>query len=98
MSTKKPSIVTQLKNAKAEIAEHRLHIEKLQKELDSAKSNNSYHSERAQKAEAEVGQIHAFLDSVPNPPPTAQQDNQYAKLSAMTRLSVFFATRQTIGA
>lgn len=47
------------------IAELQGEVTRLKKELESVKSTNSYHSGRAEKAEAEIEQAHAALDAVP---------------------------------
>lgn len=96
--TKKPSLQAQLKAATAAAAEHKAHADKLQKELDSAKQVREHYSNRADKADAELQQIHAFLDAVPNPParktdPAVTGGYSADNIGALTRLSVFLATR-----
>jgi hypothetical protein len=81
-----------------EIIEHKAHAEKLAKDLENAETMKKHYYATSEKNSAELSEIHAFLDAVPNPPPTSPGENQYQKLSVMTRLSVFFATRQTLGA
>lgn len=96
MSAREVSITTQLKKANAEIAEHKLHIETLTKKLsESEKSKDSWYK-NYETANNELSQVHTLLDSVPNPPPSTLTDNQYAKLNVLTRLSVFFATRNGV--
>lgn len=93
---KKPSLQTQLKNAKAELAAAQQKIAQLQKELDSNKGTITYNHGRAERAEGELQQIHAFLDAVPNPPArkTDPTVTDYARdVTALTRLTVFLATR-----
>lgn len=93
MSARKPSLATQLKKAIAEISEHKLHIAQLsQKLVESEKNKETWYKMHSDKND-ELAQVHTLLDSVPNPPPTTLTDNQYAKLTVLTRLSVFFATR-----
>lgn len=92
MASKKPSITTQLKAAKAEAAEQKAHAEKLQKDLASANQTLDMYRNRNTNAEGELDQIHAFLNAVPNPP-AEKLEGSYNKLGAMTRLSVFLATR-----
>jgi hypothetical protein len=87
---KKPSLQTRLKNAEALAGEHRLHAEKLQKQLDDKERSLGYANDRAKAAEAEIAQVHAFLDAVPNPPADKLADG-YSKVGAMTRLAVFLA-------
>jgi len=94
MSAKKPSLATQLKKANIEIAEHKQHIETLTKKLAESKSSQETWYKMHSEKNDELSQVHTLLDSVPNPPPSSLTDNQYAKLSVLTRLSVFFATRQ----
>lgn len=94
--TKKPSLNAQLKAAKTEAAEQQLHAASLQKKLDESERMKTHYQGMRDKAEAELNGIHAFLDAVPNPPSrkTNPEFTSYAQdVSAMTRLSVFLATR-----
>lgn len=87
--TKTPAISAQLKNALAE-------IEALKKKIENTESISRYRDQENTKLSAELGQIHAFLDAVPNPPVRETETGNYgAKVahSAMTRLSVYLATR-----
>lgn len=93
MSKRKPSIATQLKDAKVELAAAQQKIGKLEKDLESEKANRTYASAARDEAQKEVTQIHEFLNAIPNPPADKGADG-YTKISAMTRLSVFLATRQ----
>lgn len=89
---KKPSIQTRLKDALAELSALQQLVAKLQKEAENQKQTVNYHNGRAEKAEHELNQVHAFLDAVPNPP--AEKAGEYGqKASAMTRLAVFLSTR-----
>ena len=87
----KPSIATQLRNAKIENTAQAQEVEKLKKQLADKENLLKYASTRATDAEGEVKQIHAFLDAVPNPPADKLADG-YTKVSAMTRLAVYLAT------
>src|SRR5690348_57354 len=84
-ATRKPALTTQLKNAQAEIAA-------LTKKVETEERNAKYAQARADEAKRELADVHAFLDAVPNPP--ANKTGEYSQpVSAMTRLSVFLATR-----
>ena len=89
MSTRKPSIATQLKKATAE-------IETLTKKLAEAERGKDVWYKSHESANNELAQVHTLLDSVPNPPPSTLTENSYSKLTVLTRLSVFFATRQGV--
>jgi len=93
MATKKLSVTTQLKNARLEETRLRTTIEELEKKLKSAESTKESFSSMYSKINDDHSQIHAFLDAVPNPPISVMPENQYSKLSLMTRLSLYFATR-----
>lgn len=86
--SKKPAVSTLLKNALSE-------VEALKKKVESADSTAKWANQRADKAESELQQIHAFLDAVPNPPLRKIELDYGAKqdVSAMTRLSVYLATK-----
>lgn len=85
MATRKPAASTLLKNAQAE-------IEKLTKELASAKSTGTYHSGRAEKAEKEIEELHTFFDALPNSI-SRKDENGYNQRSAMTRMAAWLATK-----
>lgn len=85
MANRKPSVTTELRNAKTE-------LDKVKNELESLKSQHKWATDARSTAENEPNQIHAFLDAVPNPP--ADKVGDYGqKASAMTRLAVYLATR-----
>lgn len=95
---KKPSFQTQLKDAKAELAAAQQKIAALQKEAESDKRMKEHYSSEATGAKAELEQIHAFLDAVPNPParktdPVVTGAYGAENVGALTRLTVFLATR-----
>jgi len=92
MATRKPSIKTQLKEAKALLAEQTLHATKLQKDLETAQTNQKYATERANNADNELAQINAFLDALPTPPADKMADG-YTKIKTMTRLMVWLANK-----
>jgi len=89
MSARKVSIAAQLKKANIE-------IEALTKKLADAERTKDMWYKSHEAANSELAQVHTLLDSVPNPPPSTLTENQYAKLTVLTRLSVFFATRQGV--
>lgn len=85
MATRKPAASTLLKKAQEDIA-------KLTKELESAKSNQKYSSDRAADLNKEVEELHAFFDVLPNA--IARKDpEQYTTRSAMTRMAAWLATK-----
>lgn len=95
---RKPSVATQLKDAKIELAAAHQKIAALQKEGESDKRMKEHFSKEAEAAKAELQQIHAFLDAVPNPPTRKTDPNVTGEYSAsnvavLTRLTVFLATR-----
>lgn len=85
MATRKPAASTLLKQAQAE-------IEKLNKELQSSKSSNTYNTDRANKAVAEVEELHAFFDALPNSI-SRKDENGYNQRSAMTRMAGWLASK-----
>lgn len=85
MSSRKPAVSTQLKNAQAEIAE-------LKKQLESSKSSQSYYNERANKLQAEVEEIHSFFDALPNVI-SRKADDGYTQRAAMTRMAAWLASK-----
>lgn len=66
-------------------------LEKLEKDLATSKSSVTYHSNRADKAEAEIEQAHAVLDGVDGAP-AREYEGAYGKLSRniVTRLAGAF--------
>lgn len=85
MAARKKSTSTQIKELTAR-------AEKAEADCKSAKQHQEWAANRATAAEKELADVHAFLDAVPNPP--ADKTGEYnSKLSAMTRLSVYLATR-----
>jgi uncharacterized protein YhaN len=95
---KKPSLQAQLKDAKIELAAAQQEVSKLQKELESDKRMKDHYAKESADAKAELQQIHAFLDAVPNPPTRKTDPNVTGEYSAsnvavLTRLTVFLATR-----
>jgi uncharacterized protein YlxW (UPF0749 family) len=84
-NARKPALSTQLKAAQAETAA-------LQKRIEQFERTSKYENDARAKAERELSDIHAFLDAVPNAP--ASKTTEYSQpISAMTRLSVYLATR-----
>lgn len=83
---RKPATSTLLKQAEAQIAE-------LNKQLEREKANASYANTRATTAEAEVEQVHAFLDAIPNSIPREPEGNYGKKNAAMTRLAAWLAVK-----
>lgn len=78
-----------------QVANLRSNVEKLEKEVANAKSSASTHYQGTQKLEAELEQIHQFLDAVPNPVARQSDDeNNYSRVtrSAMTRLIAWLAS------
>lgn len=72
-------------------------IEKLQKELESMISLKETYSKRASEYEAELEQLHQFLDAAPSAPPREKEGSESwhrVNLSVMTRLSVWIATNR----
>lgn len=84
MAARKPALSTQLKAANARIVE-------LEKKLSDTERSVKYNSDRASAADAEVNQVHAFLDAVPGSIP--KEGEGYTKHSAMTRLAAWLATK-----
>jgi hypothetical protein len=96
MAAKKASLATQIRNERAEAFAVKQKLEKTEKELESSKQSNKYNSDRAQKAEAELEQVHMFLDAVPNPPARKSENAGgygHTEHSLMTRMSVYLTTR-----
>jgi hypothetical protein len=96
MATKRTlSLTKQLKASVTELAEQKLHNEKLVKDLESKNSSFKYTYDQVQSLRQEIEQVHSFLDAIPNPPSRESSDSEYSKTkhALMTRLSVFLATR-----
>ncbi|CPG63629.1 MULTISPECIES: hypothetical protein [Burkholderia] len=84
MAQRKPAVSTLLKNAQARIAE-------LEKKAESDASSLKYQQKRAEDAQDELQQLHAFFDALPGTIP--EQDKEtYKRNSAMTRLAAWLAT------
>jgi hypothetical protein len=64
----------------------------LEKSLDLEKRTGKYAQDARNEAEGELNQLHAFFDALPGTIPR-QDEKSYRKNSAMTRLSVWFATK-----
>lgn len=93
MSTRKPSVATQLKNLKVEHAAlQQLHA-KTEKERESEKSNKDLWYKKNQETEAELAQCHTLLDALPGAIPHEKEGGSYGQKNAlMTRLAAWFAT------
>lgn len=89
---KKPSIQKQLTDCRNELALAQAALATKQKEADNLKSTQTYYERNATEARSELAQIHSFLDAVPNPPASKAVDG-HTPIAAMTRLSVWLATR-----
>jgi uncharacterized coiled-coil protein SlyX len=85
MATRKPAASTLLKQANAR-------VEELEKKLTSSESSMKYHSNQASEAQAELNDMHAFFDALPNSIPRKDSES-YQTRSAMTRLAAWLATR-----
>ncbi|EKS9914889.1 hypothetical protein [Burkholderia multivorans] len=84
MAQRKPAVSTLLKNAQARIAE-------LEKKAENDAKSMKYHEKRADEAQAELQQLHAFFDALPGTIP--EQDKEtYKRNNAMTRLAAWLAT------
>lgn len=97
MATKKkaPSIPAQLKELRAEHAALQQQAKKLETDLSQKESMRGHYQRTAEKAEAEVEQVHAFLDSVPGAI-ERKVTGEYGvttERAAMTRLAAWLAVR-----
>ena len=85
----------------AECIEHRAHCEKLAKERDYANvSKDSAYRNNAEKS-AEIEQVHALLDALPNAVPRKGAPSEYGSQvnhSLLTRLAAWIAARSGGGA
>lgn len=97
MSTRKPSVATQLKNLKIEHAAQQQLLDRTAKERDSEKSSKEYNGRELEKARAELDQMHALLDALPQPilrKPEPSDSCAYPQpFTAATRLSAWLAAR-----
>ncbi|MET3631617.1 hypothetical protein [Burkholderia sp. 572] len=84
MAQRKPAVTTLLKNAQARIAE-------LEKKVEIDTKTIKYHEKRAEEAQAELQQLHAFFDALPGTIPE-QDKESYKRNNAMTRLAAWLAT------
>lgn len=99
-NTPKPTLSVKLHTAEQIIAamreNHASELKVINEKLTSSQRTGSYDRERSDKALDELAQIHSFLDAVPCPPARSTATNEYGgktESSAMTRLSVYLATR-----
>lgn len=85
---KKPALSTQLKTALAE-------VDALKKKLSDAERMSKYHSDAQSVATAELQQVHAFLDAVPNAPARkiAGDYGSEIPVSLMSRLAIYLSAR-----
>lgn len=71
-------------------------VDKLTKDLESAKSTSKYHEGQREKAEGELDQAHAMLDGLPGagprktPPPEGSHSD--VRLTVTTRLTTYLAS------
>jgi septal ring factor EnvC (AmiA/AmiB activator) len=89
MTKRTPALSTQLKAAREQ-------IEKLQKELDSSKSSRDLYYKRMNDADAEIEQVHTWLDTLPGTPgrqTSAENDYQRKNLGMMTRIASYLSQR-----
>lgn len=91
MAARKPAASTLLKQAQAQ-------IEKLQKELEQARSLQKTYNEQRVEAQAQVDQVHALIDALPGSVGRKVAGDQNAwppdiSLNVMTRLAAWLATR-----
>lgn len=94
MANKKPSLPTQLKNAKAEIATLTEALKKSEEQSRRHESNGVYANKAREKAEEEVEQLHQFFDSLPGGIPRKTEEGYSGKENkAMTRLCAWLATK-----
>lgn len=92
MSKKQPALITRYKTAIADLAAAQENIKRLQDGEKKAESSLKYSTERAQKAESEIEQVHTLLDVLPNTPPRKAEDG-YTQNAVMTRLAGYLAHR-----
>ena len=90
MSVKKPSIATQLKTLRVEHAAQTQEVEKLKKELESAKSMQSHYSKNADEANKQLEQLQVLIDSLPGAI-RRREDGEYTDRQPMLRLAAWFA-------
>ena len=96
MVTKKPAMITQLKNANARIKELEAQVEKLSKEAASNKSTSDTWYRQHNEKESELEQLHSLLDALPNCLPRKSQNEESWRqkdMAAMTRLASWLAVR-----
>lgn len=93
-----PSVVTQLKNLRVEHAAVQQEVTKLQKEAERAASTHAYVNKAKEVAEAELAQMHALLDALPNAIPRKPEsaDGYVQPHPCSTRLSAWLAVRSTM--
>ena len=97
MSKKKPATSTLLKAAQVDIVDLKAQIEKLTKELDSAKSSKTTFYDKAVRLEAEIEQVNLLLDVLPGAAPRKSEDEdrwRQKDFTLMTRLASYLAARQ----
>lgn len=84
---KQPALSTQLKNAQALII-------KLEQDLKNKTDQAARNYQIYQEKEAELDQLHAFFDALPDGATVPRRNEQtYKDYSAMTRLAAWLASK-----
>jgi chromosome segregation ATPase len=89
MTTRKPAASTQIKALQAQVAE-------LEKKLKSSEDMKLHYSKQATEADAQIEQVHAFLDVLPGAAgrKTEHEESWERKpIGVMTRLASYLAYR-----
>lgn len=98
MATKTPALSTQLKTAKAEIADLQEKIIKIEKEVKQQSEYKDMYWRQKSELEKEIEAVHSLLDvlegTVPRKTiPDATQEWNTVKHDMMTRLAAYLAKR-----
>jgi len=93
MATKKPSVATQLKAAKNEIAFLANELAAVKKAKESAESNKDYYYKEKTSLQKELSDIHDLIDVLEGAIPK-RKDGEYTDTPVMLRLASWLANRK----
>jgi hypothetical protein len=94
MTTKKPSVATQLRTAKADVERLTAALAKAVQEKDSSASTRDYYGKKNDSLQKELEELHALLDTFEGVVPRKSTGEWSAvEYSAMTRLASWLANR-----
>jgi chromosome segregation ATPase len=69
-------------------------IAKLTKELETAKGNSKYYSDRNSALNSQINHLHDLLDLVPDAIPRKKPDDQYSENTVAMRIMSYFVSQK----